>query len=46
MRYTARCKLGLLASAKRIVEEEGVTLQQAAARLNVLHSLFVRGQQQ
>ena len=26
VRYTARRKLGLLASAKRIMEEEGVTL--------------------
>jgi hypothetical protein len=26
VRYTAGCKLGLLALAKRIMEEEGVTL--------------------
>jgi len=46
MRYTARRKLGLLASAKRIMEEEGVTLRRAAKRLQVSHSLFVRWQQQ
>ena len=46
VRYTARRKLGLLASAKRIMEEEGVTLRRAAERLQVSHSLFVRWQQQ
>jgi hypothetical protein len=46
VRYTARRKLGLLASAKRIMEEEGVTLCRAAKRLQVSHSLFVRWQQQ
>ena len=46
VRYTARRKLGLLASAKRIMEEEGVTLREAARRLDVSHSLFVRWQQQ
>ena len=46
VRYTAHCKLGLLASAKRIMEEEGVTLRRAAKRLQVSHSLFVRWQQQ
>jgi hypothetical protein len=46
MRYTARRKLGLLASAKRVMEEEGVTLREAARRLHVSHSLFVRWQQQ
>ncbi len=40
--YTAHRKLGLLASAKRIMEEEGVTLQEAARQLDVLHSLFVK----
>ena len=30
VRYTARRKLALLASAKRIMEEEGVTLREAA----------------
>jgi hypothetical protein len=44
--YTARRKLGLLASAKRIMEEEGVTLRQAAEGLNVSHSLFVKWRQQ
>ena len=44
--YTARRKLGLLASAKRIMEEEGVTLRQAAKRLDVSHSLFVKWRQQ
>ena len=38
VRYTARRKLGLLASAKRIMEEEGVSLRQAAERLQVSHS--------
>ena len=33
MRYTARRKLTLLASAKRIMEEEGLTLRMAAERL-------------
>jgi hypothetical protein len=46
VRYTARRKLGLLASAKRIMEEEGVALRRAAKRLQVSHSLFVRWQQQ
>ena len=44
--YTACRKLGLLASAKRIMEEEGVTLRRAAERLHISHSLFVRWQQQ
>jgi hypothetical protein len=42
VRYTARRKLALLASAKRIVEEEGVSMRRAAERLKVCHSLFVR----
>ncbi len=42
VRYTARRKLGLLASAKGIMEEEGVTLQEAARRLDVSHSLWWR----
>ena len=46
VRYTARRKLGLLASAKRIMEEEGVTLRRAAERLQVCHLLFVRWQKQ
>ncbi len=46
VRYTARRKLGLLASAKRIMEEEGVTLRQAANRLDVAHSLLVKWRQQ
>ena len=46
VQYTACRKLGLLASAKRIMEEEGVTLRRAAERLQVSHSLFVRWQQQ
>ena len=46
VRYTARRKLGLLASAKRIMEEEGVSLRRAAQRLQVAHSLFVKWQQQ
>ncbi len=33
--YTVRRKLGLLASAKRIMEEEGVSLLRAAARLQM-----------
>ncbi len=46
VRYTARRKLSLLASAKRIMEDEGVTLHRAAEQLMVCHSLFVRWQQQ
>ena len=46
VRYTARHKLALLASAKRIMEEEGVSLRRAAERLQVAHSLFVKWQQQ
>ena len=46
VRYTARHKLALLASAKRIMEEEGVSLHRAAERLQVAHSLFVKWQQQ
>ena len=46
VRYTARRKLALLASAKRIMEEEGVTLRGAAERLRVCHSLFVRWERQ
>ncbi len=45
-RYTARRKLALLASAKRIVEEEGATLHRVAEQLMVCHSLFVRWQKQ
>ena len=37
VRYTARRKLGLLASTKRIMKEEGVTLQEVARQLNVVH---------
>ena len=44
VRYTARRKLALVASAKRIMEEEGVTLRKAAERLQVCHSLIVRWQ--
>jgi len=44
--YTACRKLDLLASAKRIMEEEGVTLREAANRLDVSHSLFVKWRQQ
>ncbi len=43
---TSHTKLGLLASAKRIMEEEGVTLRRAAERLQVSHSLLVKWQQQ
>ena len=46
VRYTARHKLGLLASAMRIMEEEGVSLRRAAERLQVEHSLIVKWQQQ
>jgi hypothetical protein len=42
VRYTARHKLALLALAKHIVEEEGVSMRRAAERLKVCHSLFVR----
>ena len=40
--YTACRKLGLFALVKRIMEEEGVTLRQAAEQLNVSHSLLVK----
>jgi len=46
VRYNARRKLGLLASAKRIMEEEGVSLRRAAERLQVAHSLLAKWQQQ
>jgi hypothetical protein len=46
VRYTAGHKLALLASAKCIVEEEGLTLRRAAEQLMVCHSLFVRWQKQ
>ncbi len=46
VQYIARCKLALIAPAKRIVEEEGVTLCRAAEQLQVCHSLFVRWQKQ
>ena len=46
VRYTLCRKLGLLASAKRIMEEEGVSLRRVAARLQVAHSLIVKWQQE
>ena len=46
VRYTVRRKLALLASAERIMEEEGVSLRRAAARLQVAHSLIVKWQQE
>jgi hypothetical protein len=46
VRYTVCHKLGLLALAKRIMEEEGVSLRRAAARLQVVHSLIVKWQQE
>ncbi len=47
MQYTAHRKLGLLASVKRsIMEEEGLSLRQAAEQLMVCHSCFVKGQKQ
>ena len=46
VRYTARRKLALLASARRIMEEEGVSLRRVAERLQVAHSLFLKWQQQ
>ncbi len=39
VRYTARRKLGLLASARHIMEEEGVSLRRTAERLQVAHNL-------
>jgi hypothetical protein len=44
--YTARRKLGLLALAKHIQEEEGLSLRQASEQLMVCHSLLVRWQKQ
>ena len=46
VRYTARHKLAFIASAKRIMSEEGVTLRKAAERLMVCHSLIVKWQKQ
>ena len=46
VRYTARRKLALLASVKRVMEEEGLTLRMAAERLRVAHSLFVKWEAQ
>ena len=46
VRYTARRKLALLASVKRVMEEEGLTLRMAAERLRVSHTLFVRWERQ
>ena len=46
VRYTARRKLGLLASAKHVMEEEGLTLHRAAKRLQHSASLLVKWQQQ
>jgi hypothetical protein len=46
VRYTIRRKLALLASAERIMEEEGVSLRRAAARIQVAHSLIVKWQQE
>jgi hypothetical protein len=46
VRYTASRKLGLRASAKRIMDEEGVGLCRAAERLQVAHSRFMKWQQQ
>ena len=43
-RYTARRKVALLASARQIQEEEGLSLRAAADRLGVSHSLIVRWQ--
>ncbi len=46
VRYTDRRRLSLLASAKRVMEEEGVSLRRAAERLKVAHSLFVKWEKQ
>jgi len=46
VRYTARRKLALLAAAKRIQEEEGVSLRKAAERLMVSQSLLSKWHQQ
>ena len=43
-RYTARRKVALLALARRLQEEEGLSLRAAADQLGVNHSLFVRWQ--
>ncbi len=42
MRYTAHHKLGLLTAVERLQHEEGLTLQRAAERLFVAHSLIVK----
>jgi hypothetical protein len=46
VRYTVCRKLGLLAPAKSIMDEEGVSLHRAAERLQVAHSLIVKWQQE
>jgi hypothetical protein len=35
MRYTARCKLALLRMAKRLRDEEGISLRKSAERVQV-----------
>ena len=40
VRYTVRRKLSLLASAERIMEEEGVSLRKAAFLLVIFVSVF------
>ena len=46
VRYTARRKLGVLTAVERLQHEEGLTLQKAAERLLVCHSLIVRWKKQ
>jgi hypothetical protein len=42
MRYTARCKLGLLTAVERLQHEEGLTLRWAAECFFVAHLLIVK----
>jgi hypothetical protein len=46
MRYTAHHMLGLLAAAKRLQEEKGLSIHRAAERLGIAHSLFVKWMKQ
>jgi hypothetical protein len=42
VRYTARCKLGLLTMAKRLWDEEGISLRKSAERVQVSAGLLVK----
>jgi transposase len=46
VRYTARCKHGLLTAAERLQHEKGMTLRKAAEELLIAHSLIVKWKKQ